>query len=138
MDRFKLEIFKKESEKDFTFYKTLSMEESSSFLNELSVQFHVQCENFNILQNIGEPREDMNAASDEFQVERLFTKTNHLDEIAVVWNFENRIDVFSYDDFCKYFSYIWYPVVDDILVTDMKYDFIFFIRHDGVIFDIYR
>ena len=71
MDRFKLEIFKKESEKDFTFYKTLSMEESSSFLNELSVQFHVQCENFNILQNIGEPREDMNAASDEFQVERL-------------------------------------------------------------------
>ena len=64
------------------------MEESSSFLNELSVQFHVQCENFNILQNIGEPREDMNAASDEFQVERLFTKTNHLDEIAVVWNFE--------------------------------------------------
>ena len=115
MDRFKLEIFKKESEKDFTFYKTLSMEESSSFLNELSVQFHVQCENFNTLQNIGEPREDMNAASDEFQVERLFTKTNHLDEIAVVWNFENRIDVFSYDDFCKYFSYIWYPVVDDIL-----------------------
>lgn len=43
-----------------------------------------------------------------------------------------------YDDFCKYFSYIWYPVVDDILVTDMKYDFIFFIRHDGIIFDIYR
>ena len=82
MDRFKLEIFKKESEKDFTFYKTLSMEESSSFLNELSVQFHVQCENFNILQNIGEPREDMNAASDEFQVERLFTKTNHPDAVS--------------------------------------------------------
>ena len=32
MDRFKLEIFKKESEKDFTFYKTLSMEESSSLI----------------------------------------------------------------------------------------------------------
>ena len=46
MDIFKLEIFKKESKKDFKFYKTLSMEESLLSLNELSVQFHVQCENF--------------------------------------------------------------------------------------------
>ena len=73
-----------------------------------------------------------------FKWKGFLQKTNHPDEIAVVWDSENRIDVFSYDDFCKYFSYIWYPVVDDILVTDMKYDFIFFIRHDGIIFDIYR
>ena len=76
----------------------------------------------------------MNAALRTNFKAKAFTKTNHLDDIVLVWILKIGL-MFLVMMISKTVFLIWYPVVDDI-VTDMKYDFIFFIRHDGVIFDI--
>lgn len=41
---------------------------------------------------------------------------------------------FDFNDIVKYFSDIWYPSVDDIIIFDDSYKVCMMIRHDGVIY----
>ena len=54
--------------------------------------------------------------------------------LYVCWDYFYAIDRFDYNDIVKYFSDIWYPSVDDIIIFDDSYKVCMMIRHDGVIY----
>lgn len=54
--------------------------------------------------------------------------------LYVCWDYFYAIDRFDFNDIVKYFSDIWYPSVDDIIIFDDSYKVCMMIRHDGVIY----
>jgi hypothetical protein len=51
--------------------------------------------------------------------------------VLVNWDRMETIDQIRLDDFCKYFSDIWYPSSDDIEVFDDSLTWMVFVGHSG-------
>ena len=79
---------------------------------------------------------DYSALDYDFSIRDLFN-LYHLEcsTVNIIWNIKDaKFDKMSFLNFSKYFEYIWYPAIDDILICDNKVSFIIFIRHDGLIY----
>ena len=76
---------------------------------------------------------NINAEEDDFnflEVMRL-AGINPKQSVLVNWDRMETIDRIQFDDFCKYFSDIWYPSSDDIEIFDDSLTWMVFIEHSG-------
>ncbi len=137
MEAFKISIFEDERKKNFPRFKTLSVTKSEATIKELSKLYHLDISDFKKVQEVGEYIVNTNATKEDFSPTELFVSFPQPNNIMVIWGNEDLIDVFHYEDFCKYFDYIWYPSSDDILIINELLNIAFLIRHDGIIYRIH-
>ena len=92
---------------------------------------------FDIIQDKGIPVNFINAEEKNFDLSCLISencKRQLPTHLYVCWDCFYAIDRFDFNDIVKYFSDIWYPSVDDIIIFDDSYKVCMMIRHDGVIY----
>ncbi len=79
--------------------------------------------------------DNVNAEDDNFDWNKVFNRIGIPVPNEVFINFErfNSIDVFLFNDFCKYFGDIWYPAADDIEVFDATFNWIVSVKHYGLV-----
>ena len=79
--------------------------------------------------------EKYNALDDHFSLLELFADLNLCcDVICINWDEFKTIDVFRTIDLYNYFSDIWFPSADNIIVFPRNMTIFIMIRHDGVIY----
>ena len=108
-----------------------------SFCLKYKIQKNERTNIFNIIQNEGHYINFVNAEDAEFNLGLLINNLNIRilpTNLYVCWDSFYNIDVFKFDDVIKYFDYIWYPKVDDIIIFDYSFIFCLMIRHDGIIY----
>lgn len=75
----------------------------------------------------------INAEEEDFNFFELIRLAgiNPKQSVLVNWDRMETIDRIRLDDFCKYFSDIWYPSSDDIEVFDDSLTWMILIEHSG-------
>ena len=141
MEQFKLDFFRKDHEMVNINFITLSKKKCDeafiSFCLKYKIQKYERTNIFNIIQNEGHYINFVNAEDAEFNLGLLINNLNIRilpTNLYVCCDSFYNIDVFKYDDVIKYFDYIWYPKVDDIIIFDYSFIFCLMIRHDGIIY----
>lgn len=138
MDHFKIRNFEQSGNIKFPLYNE---ELSHNVIKNINTKLHLTDSNriYEEIQKQGNVLIGRNALDSDF----LITDILHLYDISqsvsvnIIWDVKNNtLDYMSYKTFCFLFPYIWYPGIDDMLVCDTSVSFLFFIRHDGVIFVI--
>ena len=90
---------------------------------------------FDNFQSNGSFIEKYNALDDHFSLLELFADLNLCcDVICINWDEFKTIDVFRTIDLYNYFSDIWFPSADNIIVFPRNMTIFIMIRHDGVIY----
>lgn len=137
MESFKKELFRKEYNIDFPFYNELKDEVCIKIKNNIIHKFQLQEKDYIIDLSKKQIFFDKSNAEDEnFDFLNLIKELG-LEEnnnLYVTWNSFVDIDKFSIKDFCKYFNDIWYPIADDIDISNRNLSWIISIRHDGAIY----
>ena len=136
METFKISIFEKELRQKFPMFETLSIERSKAIIEKLSQLFRLNISDFMKVQEAGQYVANIDATTKDFSPSILFPPLQQPTNILVIWNYESPIDVFRYQDFCRYFEYIWYQSADDILIINELLKVLFLIRHDGIIYQV--
>ena len=97
------------------------------------MDFHLR--NFSNFQSNGSFIEKYNALDDHFSLLELFADLNLCcDVICINWDEFKTIDVFRTIDLYNYFSDIWFPSADNIIVFPRNMTIFIMIRHDGAIY----
>uniref|UniRef100_A0AB33IZK6 Uncharacterized protein n=1 Tax=Prevotella sp. GTC17259 TaxID=3236795 RepID=A0AB33IZK6_9BACT len=143
MEQFKLDFFRKDHETVNINFITLSKKKCDdtfiSFCTKYKIQENERTNIFNNIQNKGHYINFTNAEDAEFNLGRLINDLNIKTlpiNLYVCWDSFYNIDVFKYDDAVKYFDYIWYPIVDDMIIFDSSFNLCLMIRHDGIIYTL--
>ena len=90
---------------------------------------------FDNFQSNGSFIEKYNALDDHFSLLELFADLNlRCDVICINWDEFKTIDVFRTIDLYNYFSDIWFPCADNIIVFPRNMTIFIMIRHDGAIY----
>ena len=134
MQRFKISIFEKELMRKFPVFETLSADKSKGVIEKLSCLYRLNISDFRKVQEEGQHVANIDATAKDFSPSTLFSSYQQPDNLIVIWSTECTVDIFSYQDFCECFEYIWYPSADDILITSESINRMFMIRHDGMIY----
>lgn len=141
MEQFKFDFFKKEHSSQTMNVVTLSKAECdkvfTSFCSAYNMEKQERNQVFDIIQDRGIPVNFTNAEEKNFDLSCLISencKRQLPTHLYVCWDYFYAIDRFDYNDIVKYFSDIWYPSVDDIIIFDDSYKVCIMIRHDGVIY----
>ena len=141
MEQFKFDFFKKEHSSQTMNVVTLSKAECdkvfASFCSAYNMEKQERNQVFDIIQDKGIPVNFTNAEDKNFDLSCLISencKRQLPTHLYVCWDCFYAIDRFDYNDIVKYFSDIWYPSVDDIIIFDDSYNVCMMIRHDGVIY----
>ena len=121
MEQFKFDFFKKEHSSQTMNVVTLSKAECDKV-------FASFCSAYNMEKQERNQVFDLSCLISEICKRQLPT------HLYVCWDYFYAIDRFDYNDIVKYFSDIWYPSVDDIIIFDDSYKVCMMIRHDGVIY----
>lgn len=136
MESFKKELFKKEYNADFPSYDELDFEECIRIKDSIVNKYQIQGRDFdNKLSKKQKFFDKLNAEDENFNFLDLIKKLKLKDDgnIYVTWNSFVDIDKFSTENFCKYFDDIWFPIADDIDISNQSLSWIISIRHDGAI-----
>jgi len=136
MENFKKELFKKEYNTEFPFYYELKDEECIKMKNDIIRRYQIQGKYFD--NDLSEKQfffDKLNAEDENFNFLNLVKELSLKEDnsIYVTWNSFINVDKFSTKDFFKYFTDIWYPIADDIDITNQNLSWIISIRHDGAI-----
>ena len=141
MEQFKLDFFKKEHGGQTMNFITLSKEECdkvfASFCSVYKIKEQERNLVFEIIQDKGIPVNFTNAEEQNFDLSCLMLglfKKQLPTHLYVCWDDFYTIDRFDVNDVINYFSDIWYPSVDDIIIFDDSYKVCMMVRHDGVIY----
>lgn len=141
MEQFKFDFFKKEHSSQTMNVVTLSKAECdkvfASFCSAYNMEKQERNQVFDIIQYKGIPVNFTNAEEKNFDLSCLISencKWQLPTHLYVCWDYFYAIDRFDFNDIVKYFSDIWYPSVDDIIIFDDSYKVCMMIRHDGVIY----
>lgn len=141
MEQFKFDFFKKEHSSQTMNVVTLSKAECdkvfASFCSAYNMEKQERNQVFDIIQDKGIPVNFTNAEDKNFDLSCLISencKRQLPTHLYVCWDYFYAIDRFDFNDIVKYFSDIWYPSVDDIIIFDDSYKVCMMIRHDGVIY----
>lgn len=139
MENFKIELFEKENPSSkFPSFSSLDAEGTTrvrqQFTQKLKVDKHIDGkELLNLLLDKTEAIKAFNANVDSFNIADVFRYLDLLpnETIYINWYHFDDIDVMGYNDFCKYFEYVWFPGPDDIDVFDDTYSWVLSINHEG-------
>lgn len=137
MEAFKLVNFKHEHNTNMPIVRSIEGSECEAVCRSLFRNWHV-----NTLEEFFKKEEqefilldDINAEDDDLDWNKVFNRIGISVPNEVFINFErfNNIDVFLFNDFCKYFGDIWYPTADDIEVFDASFNWIVSVKHYGAV-----
>lgn len=137
MEAFKLVNFKHEHNTNMPIVRSIEGSECEAVCRSLFRSWHVTT-----LEEFFEKEEqelvlldDINAEDEDFDWNKVFNSIGIPVPNEVFINFErfNSIDVFLFNDFCKYFGDIWYPATDDIEVFDASFNWIVSVKHYGAV-----
>ena len=137
MEAFKLVNFQHEHNTNMPIVRSIEGSECEAVLCALFRSWHVTTleeffkkeeQEFVLVDNV-------NAEDDNFDWNKVFNRIGIPVPNEVFINFErfNSIDVFLFNDFCKYFGDIWYPAADDIEVFDAPFNWIVSVKHYGLV-----
>ena len=136
MDQIKLENFRKEYGFDMPIVRSLSAGECLKIRENLLHKFSLDdIDEFFKIDKFSK-LDGFNADEANFDIKAIFSKLGIAtpNEICINFNKFENIDILRFDDFCKFFSDIWYPSLDDIEIFDINLSFIFSVRHYGAIY----
>lgn len=137
MEKFKLTHFKELYGFKIPTLRHLSVKESEIIIDKLCSIYRVKKLDFllNKIYNTFTTIKEIDVDVDNFHIVNLFNELGITipEEILINWDKFENIDCISFDIFNKYFSDIWYPIIDDIEIFDKEIKWIISIRHDGII-----
>ena len=137
MEAFKLVNFQHEHNTNMPIVRSIEGSECEAVCRSLFRNWHV-----NTLEEFFKKEEqefvlldDINAEDNDLDWNKVFNSIGIPVPNEVFINFErfNNIDVFLFNDFCKYFDDIWYPAADDIEVFDASFNWIVSVKHYGLV-----
>lgn len=136
MEKFKIDLFRKEHNIDFVFHQ-LPNGECNTLIKKLIKKYDVT-DRKNIVSEISIKQlfwNENNAESDGFNISDVLNKLSikPQSEIYINWYNYDNIHVMDIVYFSKYFHDIWFPSSDDIDIFDSSLNWIVSIRHDGTI-----
>jgi len=138
MEEFKLTNFKKQYGFQIPTLRHLSTKESEIIIAKLCSIYSVKKIELVLekIYNTFTPIKEIDFKVDNSHIVNLFVELGITapEELLINWDKFEDIDSISFDVFNKYFSDIWYPIVDDIEIFDKELKWIISIRHDGIIF----
>jgi hypothetical protein len=93
---------------------------------------------YEFLQQEGDHVKGCDALSSDFRINVLL-EPYHLiesDDIIIIWDDVETIemDTMPYGSFKNHLYDIWYPIAENIIFFNDKLEFVYLIRHDGVLF----
>ena len=138
MEKFKIDLFEKETGELFPSFQKLNQTDCNicyqHFRKNIKV-YDLHESVFDTFQSNGSFIEKYNALDDHFSLLELFADLNLCcDVICINWDEFKTIDVFRTIDLYNYFSDIWFPSADNIIVFPRNMTIFIMIRHDGVIY----
>ena len=136
MDQIKLENFRKEHGFDMPIIRSLSAGECLKIRENLLYKFSLDdIDEFFKIDKFSK-LDGFNADEENFDLKAIFSELGIAtpNEICINFNKFESIDILRFDDFCKFFSDIWYLSLDDIEIFDIHLSFIFSVRHYGAIY----
>lgn len=138
MEKFKIDLFEKETGELFPSFQKLNQTDCNIcyqyFRKNIKV-YDLHESVFDNFQSNGSFIEKYNALDDHFSLLELFSDLNLCcDVICINWDEFKTIDVFRIIDLYNYFSDIWFPSADNIIVFPRNMTIFIMIRHDGVIY----
>lgn len=138
MEKFKIELYEKENNKNFPQYKSLSESECQLIQNNICKKFFIS-NNSNLLDVVKQLSRmqkhipDVNAKDENFTLSevliRLGIETKK--SICLNWYRFDEIDQFNLNDLVQNFDDIWFAGSDDIDLFDESLNWVLSIRHDG-------
>lgn len=139
MQSFKIDNFRKDNGIiPFPPFRTLGTEECDKIRFEIGAKVRLAHEASGLdlvkkISKISQPVTGISAASDEFSLTECIARLNIAVTSLVIinWYRYDNIDEFHLDDLDRWFSYIWYPGVDDIDILDASRNWVLSIAHDG-------
>ena len=136
MDQIKLENFRKEYGFEMPIVRSLPAGECIKIRENLLYKFSLDdIDEFFKIDKFSR-LDGFNADEANFDLKALFNKLDIAtpSEICINFNKFESIDILRFDDFCKFFSDVWYPSLDDIEIFDINLSFIISVRHYGAIY----
>ncbi|WP_107797185.1 heat-shock protein [Campylobacter concisus] len=136
MDQIKLENFRKEHGFDMPIIRSLSAGECLKIRENLLYKFSLDdIDEFFKIDKFSR-LDGFNADKENFDLKTAFSELGIAmpNEICINFNKFESIDILRFDDFCKFFSDIWYLSLDDIEIFDINLSFIVLVRHYGAIY----
>jgi hypothetical protein len=125
MEKYKIEIFKKENSNDTFEFKTLSEFLSGKVIGLLLRHFGFKTMNVtnvdffrNLETNIRNKIPYGSSGITKVQLENIFSNFRITDDspIFLIWDLDTMIDYLTLRNLLKYFEYIWYDSSDEALV----------------------
>lgn len=140
MEDFKIDLFEKETGDLFpSFHKMnkINCNICFKFFRKNIKVYDLQKSVFDNFQSNGLFVEKYNALDEYFSLLDLFADLNLCcDIICINWDEFKTIDEFRTIDFSNYFSDIWFPYADNIIIFPKDMAIFVIIRHDGAIYYI--
>ena len=136
MDQIKLENFRKEYGFDMPIVRSLLPNECLKIRENLLYKFSLDdIDEFFKIDKFSR-LDGFNADKENFDLKTAFSELGIAmpNEICINFNKFESIDILRFDDFCKFFSDIWYLSLDDIEIFDINLSFIVLVRHYGAIY----
>lgn len=136
MDQIKLENFRKEHGFDMPIIRSLSAGECLKIRENLLYKFSLDdIDEFFKIDKFSR-LDGFNADKENFDLKTAFSELGIAmpNEICINFNKFESIDILRFDDFCKFFSDIWYLSLDDIEIFDINLSFIVLVRHYRAIY----
>ena len=136
MDQIKLENFRKEYGFDMPIVRSLPLDECLKIRENLLHKFSLDdIDEFFKIDKFSK-LDGFNTDEENFDLKAVFSELGITtpNEICINFNKFESIDIFRFGDLDKFFSYIWYPSLDDIEIFDINLSFIFSVRHYGAIY----
>lgn len=136
MEKFKVELFKKEYGREFPSYKELSKNECNYLIDKIVKKYNLKDRN-NIVSEITLKQSYLNNnANNNFNIVEILNEL-HIEPAKTIylnWYKYDDIDVVDIETINDYFYDIWFPAADDIDFFDLNLNWILSVRHDGAIY----
>ncbi len=138
MEKFKIELYEKENNKDFPQYESLSESECQSIQDNIRKKLFIS-NNANLLDVVKQLSRmqkhipDVNAKDENFALSEILLRLGieTKKSIYLNWYRFDEIDQFNLNDLVQNFDDIWFSGTDDIDLFDESLNWVLSIRHDG-------
>ena len=144
MDNWKIELFKKENEDASLEIRAVSSIEAKSFYDNLCQKMgyhnldHNKRSMYEFLQQEGNHVNGCDALSSDFEISVLLEPYHLIEtyDIIIIWDDLGSLemDLMPFETFKNHFFDIWYPASDDMIFCNDKQEFVYLVRHDGMLF----
>ena len=142
MEKYKIDLFEKETGNLFPPILKLNKTDCNICYHHFQEMIHVYNSNVSVFENFQSNAlfiEKYNALDENFNILDVFTELKLSSNVIYVdWDEFQTIDKFQTLDFSNYFSDIWFPSSDNIIIFPEDMTILIMIRHDGAIYGIKR